>query len=144
MTYYIFTDSASNSRGASCAFYIRTATTYICSDCKMFDRYKISTGETLAIGIGLANLYKRVELNSNDVVVILTDSQSAIDYYTKFIKTGEIPTNDKKLIACLSLLHSMALECTVAFCKVDAHKDELTENTYVDRRAKLTLREQAS
>lgn len=158
MKYEVFTDGACNPQKGlmSSAFMIRTNTTFVGSDAKVFEGNNIAIAETIAVGLGAVYLLENVEISKDDYVVFRTDCRSTYGFFYGYSydadgkQTNENPipftdaafepkTKDERVKLVCKAVQELAKKCTVEIISIDGHLENFNGNKVADRLAKYQL-----
>lgn len=147
MRYIVYTDGAGDNEQnkAACSYLVYTNNTFISKDYKSINGISNPThAETIAVGLVAGFLAENLDLKKTDLVEFNVDCVSTIEFCIKYaIENPEesIPSREKLVVISIQLLRKLNELCKVKIYKVRGHKSIINPNSYVDRLAKLGVRQ---
>lgn len=145
MIYTVYTDGSGSDihKVIGSAYIILTDCTYVGYGYSSVQGLQNPTyAETIAVGIAATKLLQEVGLKEDDEVIFMIDCASTIDFcrdlclYNTDKEVSGIPL----VKASISVIRKLCQSNKVCFKKVEAHKNVISPNTFVDKVARFCIR----
>lgn len=141
MKCFVYVDGSSNKKVGGVGYIATTEDLFLGRGGKQVKDTKISSLETIAIGLACHAILNDKLLEKIDDVTIFTDSYSAHEFISERRKTGESGHSDSAVTEALNKFFELSKRCVVRLIKIDGHQPCITGNSYADRLAKFMMRQ---
>jgi ribonuclease HI len=145
MNYVVFTDGAydeSSEKGSSAFFIKRNDDEFVDMKCYVLSSRNNRYAELFAYSSAAEYLLENCNITSEDKILFVSDSRSAITLASQLINgyEGDFLHPDIKFELTKKSLRELDKRAHVSFKRILGHQEEFSGNKVVDRLAKYSLR----